>query len=107
MGKKKQPKVSLIFDDEERKADLINRMRANKTRKAEHKRKQEQKIKEEKAEFRREKNKAKRQRIEVAREKFEELQRVAESVHAKKERKDQKTFMTDGNEKIKVDITYL
>lgn len=107
MGKKKGPKFAVMFDDAERRENLLARMQANKTRKAESKKKQVERVKEEKAYFRREKGKVRRARLEEAREKFEEVQRIADSVHAKKERKEGKTFLTDDNEKVKVDITYL
>jgi hypothetical protein len=58
MGKKiKKPKTSVVFDDKERETYLFDRLKANKTRKAEIKKKQEFKIREEKREFRKDKMK--------------------------------------------------
>ena len=107
MGKKKNSKSAVIFDDEERRSNLLDRMKANKTRKIEGKKRAEIKIKEEKSYFRREKGKVRRARIEEAREKFEEVQRIADSANKRQERKEDKTFVTDDNERVKVDITYL
>ena len=44
MGKKKLPKVAVIFDEAERHDSILARMRANKTRKAEGKKRNELKV---------------------------------------------------------------